>query len=130
MSAPKIPVATGLQSSRSKARTKASKRGAASSGGAAALYEGRPFACRRVERELAHGEHRSADLEERSIHHPGVIVEDTQVNDLVREPVAVAVAIGWADATQNQQSRSDRCHGLGADIDAGPRHALDYRPHE
>src|SRR5207302_625261 len=56
------------------------------------------FARRRVERELAHREQLAADVAQRTVHYPRIVVEDAQAHDLSCKPVTIGIGIGWADA--------------------------------
>lgn len=70
-----------------------------------------------VERELGHDQHRAADVGERAIHLPGVVVEDAQADDFAAEAVGVGGLVTGGDAEEHAQSLAD-----GADDVAVDRH--------
>ena len=72
-----------------------------------------------VERELADHEHRSADVDDRAVHHAVVVVEDPQAGDLVGEPIGDADRVGVGDADEHAQAGADRPDDLrGSSADA------------
>jgi hypothetical protein len=83
----------------------------------------------RVERELRHREHAAADVPQRSVHAPGVVVEDAQAGDLVREQLGVTSVIGPTHAEEDGESGIDRAEGLAVDEDARAPDALDDGAH-
>ena len=130
MSAPKTPVATGLPNARASAATNASNFGRAIAGRRRARPR-RPVAlARRCEqRELADREDVAAGVDDRAIHHAGVVVEDAQRHDLARDPVEVVVGVVRRHAGQHDEPGADRADGLIVDAHAGLAHPLDQRPH-
>jgi hypothetical protein len=91
--------------------------------------EARAVALRRVgeERELADDERRAAGLEERAVELAGVVLEDTELPDLRREPLGPRAVVITRDAEQDEQPRADLADGLAADADGRARDALDDR---
>ena len=95
--APELALQRGDESVEQGPRDFRRRRGAV--GRAGALFR------RRMERELTDGEDLAADVAHRAVHDAGVVVEDAQGDDLVRQPVGFGDGIRRRDAAQNEEAR-------------------------
>jgi hypothetical protein len=84
--------------------------------GAAADQEGDCLLRRGVERELAHGEDVATDLDDRPVHHRGIVVEDAKRDDLSRKPVTVLVPVVRRHSCEHDEAGADR--GTDPPVDA------------
>jgi hypothetical protein len=88
-----------------------------------------------VERELADDQHLTADVGDRAVHHPGVVVEDPQTQELVGQLVGERLGVVVGDPDEHAQSRADRAGDLplgvvgGPELDRGTGDTLHERSH-
>jgi hypothetical protein len=91
--------------------------------------EARPVPLARVaeQRELADREDGARGIEDAEVELAGVVLEDTELPDLRREPLGPRAVVITRDAEQDEQPRADLADGLAADADGRARDALDDR---
>ena len=82
-----------------------------------------------MERELGDDEQRAADVVERAVHLPGVVVEDAKADDLATEEVRLGRRIARGDAEEHAETVSDGADHLAVDRHPRLAHALHHRSH-
>ena len=82
-----------------------------------------------MQRELRDHQQRAADVVERAVHLPGVVVEDAQADDLAAEEIGLGRRVARRDAEQHAETVADGADHLAVDRHPGFAHPLHHRPH-
>src|SRR5689334_7254188 len=80
-----------------------------------------------IERELADCEDLARDIHHRPVHYAGIVTEDAQADDLLRQPFAIVFGVIWRDRREHEQTTTDRSRDVSVDRNGGLAHALDDR---
>ena len=99
--------------------------------GGRCLREARPVALARVgdERELADDERLAADVDERAVEAPVLVLEDPKARDLGGHALCVGGRVAGCDPEQNDDAGPTRGRPLASHRDRRLGDALDDRPH-
>jgi hypothetical protein len=82
-----------------------------------------------IQRELRNQQDLSACFDDRAVHFPVGIFEDTQSRNLIGDVAAIGFTVGGRNAKQDQQSRTDARNALFLYGHRGPVDPLHYRSH-
>lgn len=108
MSAPNSPVGTSRPSSSATRAVKRSYIGRETASGARPdVRRAVALAGRSLQRELAHHQHLAAYLPHVEVHHPLLVVENPQTDQLARQILHIFVRVLHAHADQHQQALPD-----------------------
>lgn len=81
------------------------------------------------EGELAYGEHAAADSCYGQVHHPVLIVEDTQGGGFLGEPAGVGFTVAVLNAHKHHHAAADRAYCAAVYLDRGPCNTLYHYSH-
>ena len=78
----------------------------------------------RVKGELAHCQHLAASVKDVAVHHPVLVVKDSQVHRLHRQPARIVLAVALTHAHQHHVAVLHRAVQLAVDGDRCLFHSL------
>src|SRR5438477_13004444 len=93
---------------------------------------GRPVAFLRTRKkfELTDDQDISLDLQDRSVHDPAVVVENSESNDLAAQPFDVLRGVCFLDGQQDRQAGLNRANNLAVDGHGSIGNTLDDSAHD